>query len=227
MALHLPKRPYIKFDELIKRWACEPNDIRYAIATGSLKPSILPAGELTAAKWEDVAPPGAEEWVAEPLYIGGGPWRLTPRGWLYCQSPKQTGAYGCTFYLAADERDADVGELPYALWYFLDAPMSMADVERDAVFLLTEIARFESADANTDKAELGKRTKEHNTLLRIVYGMAVAPPYNFNSLAQRSEAAATISSATAAAGCLVSDETVRKYLKMASEIAGRANSTKD
>ena len=61
------------------------------------------------------------------------------------------------------------------------------------------------------------KTRERDTLLRIIYGMAIAAPYNFDPAAKRGEAAATIASATAAAGCRVDDDTVRKYLKQAAE----------
>lgn len=64
------------------------------------------------------------------------------------------------------------------------------------------------------------KTRERDTLLRIIYGMAIAAPYNFDPAAKRGEAAATIASATAAAGCRVDDDTVRKYLKQAAEQNG-------
>lgn len=61
------------------------------------------------------------------------------------------------------------------------------------------------------------RTRERNTLLRIVYGMATAAPYRFDPTASRSEVAATIASATAAAGCPVHEDTIRKWLREAAE----------
>lgn len=63
--------------------------------------------------------------------------------------------------------------------------------------------------------ERGLSARERNTLLKIIYGMAKAGPYNFDPSAARSDAAAIIASATDAAGCSVSDDTVRKWLKEA------------
>ena len=63
------------------------------------------------------------------------------------------------------------------------------------------------------------KTRERETLLKIIYGMAIAPPYKFDPDAKRGEAAAIIASATDAAGCSVSDDTVRKWLKEAAKVA--------
>lgn len=85
-------------------------------------------------------------------------------------------------------------------------------------------ARLEEASGKRPD-ELALSTVERNSLLRIIYGMATAVPYGFSPGAARSEAAATIASATAAAGCPVTDETIRKWLKVAAELCGKANST--
>lgn len=61
--------------------------------------------------------------------------------------------------------------------------------------------------------------RERNTLLKIIYGMAVAAPYRFDPEGRRGDAAAIIASATAAAGCSVSDDTVRKWLREAAKVA--------
>ena len=66
--------------------------------------------------------------------------------------------------------------------------------------------------------ELG--TRERSSLLKIIYGMAVASPYQFDPEAKRSEVAVTIASACAAAGCQVDEDTVRKYLREAAQQYG-------
>lgn len=67
-------------------------------------------------------------------------------------------------------------------------------------------------------------TTERHTLLRIVWGMATTKPYHFDPTAPRSDAATIIASSTAAAGCSVSDDTVRKYLKEAAALFGKPSS---
>lgn len=62
--------------------------------------------------------------------------------------------------------------------------------------------------------------RERESLLRIVYSMACGEPYKFDAKAPRNEATAIIASATAAAGCSVDADTVRKYLKEAAEKFG-------
>lgn len=63
------------------------------------------------------------------------------------------------------------------------------------------------------------KTRERETLLKIIYGMAIAHPYNFNPDAKRGDAAPIIAGATDAAGCSVGDDTVRKWLKEAAKVA--------
>lgn len=91
-----------------------------------------------------------------------------------------------------------------------------------------EISRAEGSVLNKKKiikdGSDDLKTIEKSTLLSIIYGMATAAPYAFNPTAKRSEAAAVIASATAAAGCPVTDDTVRKWLKVAAEQFGKPNS---
>ena len=74
--------------------------------------------------------------------------------------------------------------------------------------------------APVDSGEL--TTRERDSLLRNLYGMACAASYRFDPLPDRNEATATIASATAAAGCEVDADTVRKYLKKAADRFGAA-----
>lgn len=71
-------------------------------------------------------------------------------------------------------------------------------------------------------AEGDLHPRERDALLRILYGMALAAPYGYDPAAPRNEATATIASATAAAGCAVDTDTVRKYLKQAADKFGTA-----
>lgn len=62
-------------------------------------------------------------------------------------------------------------------------------------------------------------TRTRHTLLKIIYAMATAAPYRFNPGDKRSEAATIIASATDAAGCPVTAETVRSWLNEAAAVA--------
>ncbi|MDP1647976.1 MAG: hypothetical protein Q8M01_07230 [Rubrivivax sp.] len=94
--------------------------------------------------------------------------------------------------------------------------------ERDALLGERDSLRamVDKMAAPVDSGEL--TTRERDSLLRILYGMACAAPYRYDSSAARNEATATIASATAAADCGVDADTVRKYLKEAAERFGTA-----
>lgn len=98
--------------------------------------------------------------------------------------------------------------------YDLHCAMSPFDLAKLAVKEAPRAAR------GTNDSDLSSR--ERDSHLRIIYGVACAKPYEYDPSVARGVAAPTIASATAAAGCPVDDDTVRKYLKEAAEKFGRA-----
>lgn len=95
------------------------------------------------------------------------------------------------------------------------------DLDRQRVGAeIQELRRLRASDPAKDLS-----TSERNSLLRIVYAMAVADPYKFDPSAPRNEATTIVASATAAAGCSVDVGTVRKYLRQAAEKFGHGTST--
>lgn len=85
-----------------------------------------------------------------------------------------------------------------------------------------EVARLNREVFGAPPKSEKMNTRERDSLLRILYGMACAAPYRYDPTEARNEATATIASATAAAGCEVDADTVRKYLKEAAERFGSA-----
>lgn len=101
-----------------------------------------------------------------------------------------------------------------------DLPDSAIVVVRpDALrHLLADLAGIARPQDVSNESDLS--TRERDTLLRILFGVACAAPYSFNPSANRSEASTLIATATDAAGCSVHPDTVRTYLKEAASKFG-------
>lgn len=80
---------------------------------------------------------------------------------------------------------------------------------------LVQVPKPASATSDSDLT-----TRERGSLLKILYGVATSAPYNYDPNAKRSEAAVTIASACAAAGCPIDEDTVRRYLREAAHHFG-------
>lgn len=111
-----------------------------------------------------------------------------------------------------------------------DLKVAVAEFDKDAVDWR---ARAEAAEADNQKLEQRiveleraivdsvlnptAATREQDTLLRLFIGMAVEQ-YGYDPKKTRNEAAKNISSDLALHGLSITDDTVRKYLKQASEL---------
>lgn len=91
-----------------------------------------------------------------------------------------------------------------------------ANAQTDIAEKGARIAKLETAIA--DNALVGSsNTKERESLLKLVIGMAVKG-YSYDPKAGRSETAKEISDDLLLLGISLSDDTVRKYLKMAADL---------
>ena len=175
MAIIIPKREYLTFAELLQRWQCTANDLRYLVVNGELKPSIKAVQELAIASWEydvleGICVPDGE--VTDGQF--GYTLKWHPAYWLYLQSQKQTGAMSCEFRLATRERDPKTPEAPWEdadTWFWLPKVIRMADIENESFFTMDEVLKYEVAhdqEAPLKQEEKPLATKERNTLLAII-----------------------------------------------------------
>lgn len=127
-----------------------------------------------------------------------------------------------TLPVASQPMDATQGDRMYAHARFF-APKSATEwaSSRFSDFPFKPADFGLTRDSPAD-AERELSTRERDSVLRILYGMACAEPYRYDPSAARNEATAIIASATAAAGCAVDADTVRKYLKEAADKFGKA-----
>lgn len=223
MAIKLPERNYLTFLELQSRWECTENDLRYAIISGELKPSVRIDAELSAPDWEHDFFDGM---VASGDFLDGNyeSYKFRPRGWQYLQDPFQTAPFDCRFSLISDDRDAEKPKepdyIPFTLWFYLPKPMNLEGVKSDAVFLLKEIARFEEKHGDNEAPEKHVKplaTRERDTLLTIIAAMARAAKID---VSQPGKAALSIEAITDELGAHVSKRAIEDHLKKIPDALG-------
>lgn len=218
MAIIIPARNYLTFHELMNRWQCTENDLRYAVICGAIKPCVRLVGTHQTIEWER-APWGA--WVKRSTDDYTYALAYEPKHWVYLQEPHQTAPFDCRFELAADMRDADKDDsVTFALWYELKSPMTLEAVARDAVFLLKEVIDYEDKHGQEKSLQAESKeptTRERNTLLKLVIGMAIKG-YAFDPNASKSAATSEIANDLAEVGVSVTDETILKYLREATRV---------
>ena len=175
MSTNIIDRGYLTFSELMSKWQCAENDLRYAIITSELKPSIRLIGMHACLTW-DIDPWG--DWEASEVNDGFRRDMRKPRGWQYLQDPIQTGPFDCQFEHASDERDPDKSDIPFAWWHQLKTTMTLDDVLTKVVFVDEEIKRYESehgisgSNLVAEIVEKPLRESERQVLLKIIAVLA-------------------------------------------------------
>jgi hypothetical protein len=212
MAIKIPTRNYLTFSELQERWQCSENDLRYAIISGAVKPSIRLIGKHKILSWEIDA---FGDWVASDYAPGDSGYTLEvdARGWQYLQDPIQTESFDCEFRFAADDWDAEKGELPFAIWRKLNGTVNIGKIKESAVFLLEEIARYEAKygnEAEYQKPAKPLATRERDTLLTIIAILCKDAKVPFEKPAK---AAGMIQSTAATMGLSIGETTIEGHLK--------------
>ena len=173
MAIKIPERNYLTFLELQERWKCTEVDLKFAIISSELKPSVRLIGKHVCLTWE-ISVFG--DWVASEYLPGdlGYSLEIEPRGWQYLQDPVQTAPFDCQFRFVSDDRNPEKSETPFSNWHSLPEFMTMQDVMSSGVFMLKEVAFFEAkhgdfSDAVKDEKPLA--TRERTSYLNIIGAM--------------------------------------------------------
>lgn len=212
MAIKIPERNYLTFSELQERWQCSENDLRYAIISGAVKPSMRLIGKHKLLSWEIDA---FGDWVASDYAPGdfGYTLEVDARGWQYLHDPVQTESFDCEFRFAADDWDAEKGESPFAIWRKLNSTVNIGKIKESAVFLLEEIARYEAKygnEAEYQKPAKPLATRERDTLLTIIAALCKEAKIDIKT---PSKAGDLIESLTDSMGAPVARRTIEEHLK--------------
>jgi hypothetical protein len=138
------------------------------------------------------------------------------QGFFHLVLGRQTSASDCEFqFVSTKPSGLDIGDLVFKL----DTPILMSEVLKDCVVMATELARFKSTMPGPVNKLIGEKTigtSERNTLLKLVIGMAING-YKHDPVASKSNATKEIADDLASLGIGLHPDTVRKYLKQASD----------
>ena len=159
---------YFTFEELLKRWKCEPEEIHYLILNEDLVPSIA---------WDDFV--NKKKWFVD-FECDGNPWKLSDAeeldylsAWVYLRKPIAHGPSSYSFVLATVDFE-DVLKKP---WYRLlktdgqyRFPISVTQerIESNAVFMRNavedcELTRQPKLSERVSETELPRpKTEEQN-----------------------------------------------------------------
>lgn len=220
MGIKTPQTKHLTFAELQERWQWSENDLRSAIISEEVKPSIWLTG-MIACQAVEQSPSG--DWIAstpDPDEVGtSGPACTGLYGWFYLQEPHQTASFDCEFKSASEHRNPQKEDRPHDWWYVLPNVLTLENVKTDAIFLMDEISRYEtnhSADATDSELDDPLRPRVRETLLKLIIGMAIVG-YKYDPADARSSVPKEISDDLVGLGMSVTDDTVRKYLKQAAQ----------
>jgi hypothetical protein len=218
MKIRVPPRPYHTFSELVSKWKRSENSLRYAIISGELKPCIKLTGSSTRLAWT-AGDAGTWKGVVRTDFNSSEPIDSRPTAWLYLQDPKQTGPFDCTFQVACDARDPmEDRNINFDLWYKLDPTCSMSNVVAEAVFLNSEVERYEKAfgwshqpDATVSKeVEKPIQTSERNSLLTIIAVLCKEAKLDYKTASKTSD---LIEGMADSMGVSIGATTIRDHLK--------------
>lgn len=142
----LAKRARLTFDEVRERWQWSENDLREAVISGQLVPSIYEKGAIWPIRFDHA----------------GKPSRMTPavfsNHWLYAVSVNPTGPFDCNFDYLADTHDAlasggGVYQRDAKGGGFINNRVTLADVIANGVFATAELTRYEAAHGAGSKMD--------------------------------------------------------------------------
>jgi len=220
MPLDLSVKKYYTFPELASRLQCSEQDLRYWVMEGELTPSsYIRAGEnrqYLMEPDEDYGTTGAVR--PSELCDACDPDSVSARVWLsgfhYLVFPIRTSINQCEFRFAATLSSGfDYGDIIYEL----DASIGIDKVMEEGVVMAVELDRFEALKSEKGKfnrLEKPLATIEHNSLLKLVIGMAIKG-YAHDPAASKSTSPKEIADDLAQLGLDITDDTVRKHLKKA------------
>jgi uncharacterized protein (TIGR02391 family) len=155
MAIKFPERGYLTFAELVSRWKCEADDVRYAVTLQMIMPSMHFSERLDGLYW------------VHETQENGSPLILTlrrkpededvfwsPDGWYYLREPRTTGPHACEFLHLCVKPFAPIFREPTkGIWYWVPRPITLSEVEERGVFMMHEVLKFEERYGGEQKLE--------------------------------------------------------------------------
>lgn len=218
MAFKMPELGHLTYSDLLDRWKCTDNQLRNAIISGDLVPAIFVDGHCALVDWqydsfegyvpEDAATDGQGEEI-----------RLRVVGPLFLQRPKTLGPWDCEFRVASNVARPEIPDSPGWMqihnWYWTPDPLTLDDVSRESVFLMSEVRAFEArhsaiGEPVTPEPDAPITTRERNTLLTIIAALCTEAKVDYTKASKSGE---LIAGMVKAMGADIGPTTIRDHLK--------------
>ena len=204
------------------RFKCEVQDLLHFIVENQLTPSIYlnykgyPVFQISyEEEYDGRALSIIRARSPDFIDIGDGYSYLEIGGFHHLVFMRRKGTFEGEFsYVSKSAENLEHGDVIYEI----HPPLDLQDVLRVGVVMADELARFEAKNINKADASQEKSlgTTERGTLLKLVIGMAIFG-YRYDPLRSKNEATSEIAKDLVKLGMSVSDDTVRKYLKEATD----------
>lgn len=223
MKLDLSRKRHFSFEQAANQFQCALEDLIYYVIEGKLSPSVYISGKplqpYLMVAGEDYDTTGhviPEELTDLNETEYGGSQVTYARGFYYLVLGNQISASECEFdFLASKATGFDLGDIVFKI----ERPIAFAEIFDQCVLMATELSRFTDTISTSAKGLGGEKilgTTERNTLLKMVIGMAIKG-YSHDPAASKSTAIKEISDDLASLEIALNPDTVRKYLKQATE----------
>jgi hypothetical protein len=205
MAIDFLSKKFYTFPELALRWSCEIEDIKQAVIDKVIIPSYFLNGDenLYDVYQLNFDVDGFE---LEHLH------EMSQKafGYHYLVYPIQTDVSKCVFNFF-NNRPEDVKE--FDIVYRLKTPIELEQVLKYGVVMSEVVEKLESHKKKepTDKP---LTTTERNSMLKMILGMAIVR-YKYDPKVLKNDATNKITNDLVSLGLEITDDTVRKYLKRA------------
>ncbi len=229
MILDPSRKRHRTFAQAASYLQCTIEDLNYFVIEGELSPSTFITDKqlrtyvmLPGEHYDETGQVFPEEITSTNEYDFGASLITYPRGFFHLVLGRQISSSDCEFqFLASKPSGLDIGDILYKL----ETPIRLAEALDSCVLMTTELDRFKAmmsrrVTGTSDDKQLA--TKERNTLLKLVIGMAMRG-YGHDPASLKSDAPKVIAEDLASLEIGLEPDTVRKYLKQAKEtvLAGK------
>jgi hypothetical protein len=165
MAIKLPERNYFKFSELMTRWQCNADDIRYLIINRTLRPSYFVDENVKSEKLVRHESGGVEKVPIDYESI------YPPRGLFYLHFLGQRSAFDCTFSAVSPSRQRPDFVAEFEDFYVLDEELPLEQVLEYGVVTMEELAIVErelSGHSENQQPPEKLSSRERTTFLNTI-----------------------------------------------------------
>jgi hypothetical protein len=221
MTLDPSRKRHLTFAQAASHLQFTIEDLNYFVIEGELAPSTFITDKplrtyvmLPGEHYDETGQVVPEEITSTNEYDFGASQITYQRGFFHLVLGRQISSADCDFQFISNKPSGlDLGDILYKL----ETPIRLAEAQNSCVLMATELERFKATMSRSIKGTPDDKqlaTKERNTLLKLVIGMAMRG-YGHDPESSKSDAPKNIADDLASLGIGLEPDTVRKYLKQA------------